>query len=143
MTHDNLLDSNLVTKERVDVDSNLASTGQRVGNFIIDMIAAYVLLFVLLGVMGLSFTELGQGESIVYELGTRLLYYLVLEAAFGKTLGKMITRTHVVDMNGDKPNLAIIIGRTLSRVIPFDALSFLSGRPGWHDTISGTRVVND
>jgi uncharacterized RDD family membrane protein YckC len=143
MMHENLLDTDLAAKERIDVGSNLASTGQRFGNLVIDMIAAYAILFGLLYAMHIRFTHLSQAESIMYEMGIRVCYYFLLEAIFGKTLGKMITRTRVVNMDGEKPSIGTILGRSFCRIIPFDALSFLSGRPGWHDTISGTRVVND
>jgi len=36
-----------------------------------------------------------------------------------------------------------IAQRTLCRLIPFDALSFLfNDSVGWHDTLSKTRIVN-
>jgi uncharacterized RDD family membrane protein YckC len=58
-------------------------------------------------------------------------------------VGKWITQTIVVDENGEKPNSETILVRSLCRLIPFNAISFLgiSGR-GWHDTISKTYVVN-
>jgi len=45
-------------------------------------------------------------------------------------------------MDGNKPSFGLILGRSLSRIIPFDALSFLGANAiGWHDTISKTRVI--
>jgi uncharacterized RDD family membrane protein YckC len=71
-----------------------------------------------------------------------IFYYLVFEFFFGRTIGKFITGSVVVNENGLKPNFRIVCVRTLSRFIPFDALSFLtkSGRI-WHDSISKTYVV--
>ncbi|WP_163397974.1 RDD family protein [Flavobacterium fluviatile] len=61
----------------------------------------------------------------------------------GRTAGKFVTGTIVVNQNGKKPNLIAIIIRTLSRLIPFDAFSFL-GKSGkiWHDSISKNYVVD-
>lgn len=71
-----------------------------------------------------------------------IFYYLVFESLFGRTMGKIITGSIVVDENGLKPGFSIVCIRTLSRLIPFDALSFLSksGRI-WHDSLSKTYVV--
>jgi hypothetical protein len=72
------------------------------------------------------------------------IYYLFLESLAGKTIGKMFTKTRVVTVNGDKPDFVNILGRTLCRFIPFEALSFMNSTGvGWHDVFSGTRVVNE
>ena len=71
-----------------------------------------------------------------------IFYYLVLESLFGRSVGKFITGSIVVTKNGIKPNFSFICIRTLCRLIPFDALSFL-GKSGriWHDSLSNTYVV--
>ena len=76
-------------------------------------------------------------------------YYYVCEYKWGKTLGKKICRTRVVNEDGTKPTRDTIAIRTLCRFIPFDSISFLftdvdeNGNMTrmWHDTISHTRVV--
>ena len=72
-------------------------------------------------------------------------YYIFFEYKFGKTIGKMATNTKVVRKDGTKPTLTNIIGRTFARFIPFESLSLLfSHLPvGWHDSLSGTMVVDD
>lgn len=72
-----------------------------------------------------------------------ILNYLVLEYFFGRSFGKLITGGIVVNKNGLKPGFGAILIRTLCRLIPFDALSFL-GKSGriWHDSLSNTYVVN-
>jgi uncharacterized RDD family membrane protein YckC len=67
-------------------------------------------------------------------------YYAGFEVASGRTLGKFITRTRVVRTDGTAPTTAQILGRTLARLTPFEALSFLA-RANWHDRWSGTVVV--
>lgn len=69
-------------------------------------------------------------------------YYWGLEAFFGATLGKLVTRTRVVAVDGRPATAWQILGRTLIRFIPVEALSFMSSNPvGWHDRWSNTRVV--
>jgi uncharacterized RDD family membrane protein YckC len=72
-------------------------------------------------------------------------YYIFFEYKFGKTIGKMATNTKVVRKDGTKPTLTNIIGRNFARLIPFEPLSLLfSHLPvGWHDSLSGTIVVDD
>lgn len=72
-------------------------------------------------------------------------YYFIFELAFGQTVGKMLTGTKVVGVDGEKPTVPALIGRSLARYIPFEPLSFLfyGSYPtkGWHDRVSGTLVV--
>lgn len=77
--------------------------------------------------------------------GIYLGYYIFFEYKFGKTIGKMATNTKVVRKDGTKPTLTNIIGRTFSRFIPFEAFSLISSHlpVGWHDSLSGTMVVDD
>jgi uncharacterized RDD family membrane protein YckC len=80
--------------------------------------------------------------EILVEAVFIFIYYSIFEIATGRTLGKYITKTIVVDEYGDEAFSADIIKRSLCRLIPFDAFSFLgaSGR-GWHDSLSNTYVV--
>ncbi len=73
----------------------------------------------------------------VFYLG----YFILMEYYFGKTLAKFITGTSVISIDGNKPTMGQIVGRTFSRLVPFDALSFL-GENGWHDSWSDTRVIH-
>jgi uncharacterized RDD family membrane protein YckC len=72
-------------------------------------------------------------------------YYICMEGLLGLTIGKLVTGTRVVNERGGKPSLAQIVGRSLSRLIPFDPLSlFFSSDDecrAWHDSLSKTRVV--
>ena len=53
----------------------------------------------------------------------------------------MITKTKVVDKNGNKPTIGRLILRTLIRLIPIDLFTFLLGNLGLHDLISKTTVI--
>lgn len=116
-----------------------ASRGVRLGNLLIDTFCR-VIVGVVLGVV------LGTAEKpllgIALSLGSMVGYYLFFEGLFQATPGKFITRTRVVDLDGNKPSFVSILGRTLSRFVPFEPFSFFSStQDGWHDRWSGTRVV--
>jgi uncharacterized RDD family membrane protein YckC len=112
---------------------------------LIDAIIARILATALaVGVIGV----IGTGDSAAVVATVIVLagffgYYVVLEAAFGWTVGKLITGTRVVRFDGDKPRVPQIIGRTFARFVPFEPFSVLFGNTklGWHDSWSGTRVV--
>ncbi len=76
------------------------------------------------------------------------LYYAVLEAKFGRTVGKLVAGTRVVDLDGCPITLGQAMGRTLCRRLPYESVSLLfpddkhGGRSAWHDAIPGTVVIN-
>ena len=104
-------------EQKEKVDSNVVSSGTRFVNFLIDFIVWLVLAFI--------------------------AYYALMEIKFQKTIGKFVTKTKVVKMNGEKPTDGDIITRTFCRLIPFDRLSFLFVKNGIHDFLSKTKVVKD
>ena len=67
-------------------------------------------------------------------------YYFICEKTMQRTLGKFVTNSVVINQYGEAPNDGSLIGRSFSRLVPFEALSCLSDR-GWHDTWSKTYVV--
>ncbi|MRX37799.1 RDD family protein [Flavobacterium sp. LC2016-23] len=75
-------------------------------------------------------------------LSFAIIYYFIFESLSGRTLGKIMTGSIIINEFGVKPGVAVIFKRTLCRFIPFEALSFLgeSGRM-WHDSLSNTYVV--
>lgn len=82
------------------------------------------------------------GMEYLTGFGIMLIYYVPLEALFGRTLGKLVTGTKVVDENGNPPTWGKAFGRTLCRLIPFEAFSFFkSDARGWHDSVPKTYVV--
>ncbi|MFN4299921.1 MAG: RDD family protein [Thermaurantimonas sp.] len=93
-------------------------------------------------------SEISPGESFkdIYPtifMFIFLPYVLYFEGVFNRTFGKFITETIIIDRRTfKKPSFEQIVGRMLSRLIPFDALSFLSSRPrGRHDSIPNTMVT--
>ena len=116
--------------------------GARLLNFLIDtFLSRFVATMVAIVVLRAA----GPGDatavlSVVIVLGGMVGYYVVFEGIFGWTVGKLVTGTRVIRADGNKPNVPQIIGRTFARFIPFEPFSVLFGR-GWHDSLSGTRVV--
>ena len=69
-------------------------------------------------------------------------YYTLMEYSLGKTVGKLITQTEVITLDESHPSLLNCLGRSLGRLIPFNAISFLFAERGIHDVVSLTYVVS-
>lgn len=132
-----------------------ASTGQRLGNYIIDLISFYVFLFGL-GIL-LAFVAPGAvatifsddtGFNLLDRLLTLVMYAIymgVVEAIFkGKTLGKLITKTRALNLDGTiiSPGKAFVRG--FVRAVPFCSFSALSSPCNpWQDKWTDTIVVDE
>jgi uncharacterized RDD family membrane protein YckC len=71
---------------------------------------------------------------------TPLLYYILLEMLSGRTLGKLVTGTRVINEQGRRPTFGQTLLRTLIRFFPCEAFTFLGDTRGFHDSV-GTWVV--
>jgi uncharacterized RDD family membrane protein YckC len=79
----------------------------------------------------------------IWGLLTMILYYVIMEALFQRTVAKFLTGSIVVAEDGHRPTIGQVVGRSFARLIPFEAFSFLTTQPaGWHDSLSHTRVVS-
>jgi uncharacterized RDD family membrane protein YckC len=132
--------------------SVLASAEKRLTNFIVDAIACAVPFLVIRVAARLAHAPRPRFTSGIWGLLflalVMLVYFIPLEAIWGRTLGKLITRTKVVALDGRRPTLWRIALRTLCRMNPFDAFSFIGSFAGnlpvgFHDKCSHTRVVMD
>jgi uncharacterized RDD family membrane protein YckC len=70
-------------------------------------------------------------------------YYVIMETKYQKTIGKFITKTTVVTKDGAKPEIGDIVRRTFCRLIPFDRISFMFTKNGFHDRLSDTIIIKD
>ncbi len=139
------------------VQSNKLNLGARFVNYIIDSIVVQVLFF-LFGVfaaafhiyLGVSFfyelvfklDELNRFENIIVNSIVYFFYIFTIEYfTKGRSIGKYITGSKVVSVDGDNPTMQQYLIRSLSRIVPFDGLSFLFSEDGWHDNWSDTRVI--
>jgi uncharacterized RDD family membrane protein YckC len=124
-----------------------ANRGRRFATLLIDYVCFIMLSAMIGAVVGLIWGEDGIAalERLPsYLLGVimMLLYYIPFEATFGRTIGKFALGTKVVNEEGVRATFGQIVGRSLSRFIPFEAFSFFSSDSrGWHDSIPKTFVV--
>ncbi|MBA2562580.1 MAG: RDD family protein [Chitinophagaceae bacterium] len=129
-----------------------AQAGKRFANHIIDTIFFYLIMFgigILLAIISPASLENLDNEggfNLIEQVLGLLLYVLFMfaqEAIFkGKSLGKLITGTCAVNLDGSTINAHTAMLRALSRAVPFDAFSAL-GTPcnPWHDKWSNTMVI--
>jgi len=155
--HWGILDIELL-KEKRRIVYQPASLHKRFFNVLIDYLAIFHLAIFVGFVIGIIFVFTGNvdwisGEQnilknsfvkILLSLSIIFFYYFICEAFFkGKTLGKYATKTRVRKISGEQPTRYDIMIRCLFRFIPFEPISFLFGKKGWHDSFSNTQVVND
>jgi uncharacterized RDD family membrane protein YckC len=124
----------------------VAPRWRRLANLLIDL-TVYVFLSMLIGVVNVA-VSLSFGVDLIgaagqlVSLGILFMYYFLSEALLGKTVGKLVTRTRVVAESGARAQHWQIFVRTLYRLVPLEAISFLGRRRyGWHDRWSKTRVI--
>lgn len=143
-----------ITEEAVTVDTlrkketiNIVSSGVRFLNFLIDSIVYFILAFLFSFIIEVLIQPKSQSMITLYGyillFGTYITYYSLMEIKFQKTVGKFITKTKVVTLHGERPKNGEIITRTFCRLIPFDRISFLFTKNGFHDYLSQTKVVKD
>lgn len=137
----------LEQQQEKQVQTTIVGSGIRLANFIVDFIVWIIIGSIISLILELFITitdrSIMQLMGYIIMLGTYVAYYAIMETQFQKTVGKFVTKTKVVKMNGDKPTASDIITRSLCRLIPFDRLSFLFVKNGIHDFLSKTTVVKD
>ena len=147
---DRVLDSHLISvkPERLIPASKLKRLLNLIFDYIGIVFSLAIALFFIAWMGGEEILMIGKGPNgnfwvRILGLSTMLIYYTICEYFFkGKTLGKMLTRTRTVTINGKTPTLKTIILRSLYRFIPFEFLSFFSSKSsGWHDRFSKTMVI--
>ena len=130
--------------------THCASRYKRLENFLIDFFLNFLIFMGIImvgdGLDGLFNTKGIADIFIAIGLLFYLIgYYVIFEYKLGKTPGKYLTGTSVVNLKGESPSLGQVLGRTFCRYIPFEPFSFLIGYEvgGWHDRIPKTLVVDD
>ena len=138
------------------VERNKASQGIRFANYAIDRIVVYGFFFAI-GIIGVfldefldisflanivdSIADINRFEDLLLTSSIYFLYVFLMEYfTNGRTIGKYITGTKVISTDNEKIDFQQYFIRNISRLVPFDTLSFF-GNNGWHDSWSDTRVV--
>ncbi len=137
-------------------ESNIvrADTGKRLANYIIDLVLFYLLAFgvgVVLAIAApsaLDSLDSSPGFGIADRIITLFLYALYMfaqEALFkGKSLGKLITGTRAVNLDGSPISTTSAFLRGLSRAVPFCVFSaFGSPCNPWQDRWTDTLVMDE
>ena len=110
----------------------------RLYNFLIDSTIFFIVVL-LFSILLKNYVERQNLKYFMILL--YYLYYFIFELTIGQTIGKMITKTIVVNIdNGERPNFTRILIRTISRLIPIDFLSYLFLYNGIHDILSKTEL---
>lgn len=139
------------------IDRHRATKWTRFANLLIDRVIFSLFFFVtgfvvvfLDNIFGIYFftdylLKLSEVNRVTDIFITSILFFfytfLIEYFTKGRTIGKFITGTKVIMIDGQSPTLKDYFIRNIIRIIPFDGLSFL-GENGWHDGWSGTRVIN-
>lgn len=146
------------------IQDNYAGTGMRILAYFIDWVSIFVISFVFgfaLSIVSLILTILlgtsslaAAGASALYAftLVTPLIYFIVLESRYGRTLGKKILDLKVVKVDGGDIGMKESSIRNLLRVVDEAVSLFLIGiisimisdrsqRVG--DRVAGTVVIKE
>ena len=129
-----------------NVKLNTVSIGNRFVHYFFDLVFMYIMMFVLGYIIGIfrlhSLGMLIQNHPFIFGLLCFYIYFVVCEFLWGRTIGKLFTKSVVVNENGLKPTFGKIILRSLIRFVPFEPFSVLSSTTKmWHDTWTKTIVV--
>lgn len=135
-----------------------ATTGQRFVNWFVDNILLRLVITYLTGELLVNFllnvapefTYRAFGDGVAFEgylvsylfaIFHYLFYYTICEKAFkGYTLGKLISGTRAIRLDGQELTMKDAILRSLSRMVPFEVLSGFGYAP-WHDSWTKTTVI--
>ncbi len=133
-----------ITENGIKVPSRV----KRIINFSIDTFIvingiSFLIMYIVIEKANKETTLMMISMQVILYLSIFVIYYILCEKFFGKTIGKFITRTKVIAVDGTKPGFGKVLGRTLLRLVPFEIFSFMGKKPtGWHDRGSDTLVVN-
>ncbi len=124
----------------------LATRAARMMHFTIDFVVLFGLNTLIWGAAMKREMPVGDpADNSMFAIWSALLasYYILCEWTFGRTLGKWIVGSRVVNMSGGRPSLLQILARTFVRILPFEPLSVLvsPAAVGWRDRLSATRTI--
>ena len=122
---------------------DIADKGARVGNYLVDTVCFLIILSLHYFILGGIFNVMPEDTSGLWDfyfIALYFAYYFLFEYFFGKTPGKFLTKTRVVDRSGNKITLKALLIRSFCRIIPIDYFTFIFGE-GMHDILSKTQVI--
>lgn len=147
----------ITTTQNVELEYEVASLGDRILGYIIDLIVLGGIMFFLTFVLKDFLQNYIESDndifSVLYLLFMLLLisYDLICELLMnGQSVGKRIIKTRVVSLDGSKPTFGAFFLRWLLRIVDFTLCSglvglvaFLTNRKGQRigDMAAGTTVI--
>ena len=127
-----------IDSEYIGVLRFVASKTIRFLNFMIDL---SFLLSVVIGAIHLT-KDNTDDYAVLIILVFPLSYYIVGESFFGQTIGKYLTKTIVINKDGNQPSALAILVRTLCRLSPHHIVSIFFHERTFHDRMSRTFVID-
>ncbi|MDD4993564.1 MAG: RDD family protein [Paludibacter sp.] len=134
------------TKDK-EFESSIVSSWTRLIHTVIDFFGFIIIAVILSHILQLFYNP--SDKLTIRLLGYALLlvsfflYFVFMEYKFQKTIGKFLTKTKVVMADGRRPELNEIVIRTACRLIPFDYISYIFTKNGFHDKFSNSTVIRD
>lgn len=118
-----------------------ASKLRRFATWAVDIGCVLFLFLALLRILPIGFLKTEHYRFAVFAV--MFAYYATTEMAFKRTVGKLLTGTHLVTQDDTTPTNGQLFVRTLCRFLPLEPLSLLFSRRklAWHDKLSSTKVI--
>ena len=135
-------------------DDIIATRQTRFTNYMIDYLVQIAIFFTLImssqiiaelinKPLSIAWLEnMNKIQEYVFGAVISIVYYSFFESITARSIGKYVTNTIVVMEDGTKPPTETILRRSLYRIVPLNALSFLWGDRIWHDKYTDTYVVS-
>ncbi|MDG1333595.1 MAG: RDD family protein [Crocinitomicaceae bacterium] len=137
-----LLDSTIKKKTVHDGFSNIQD---RVRHLFIDGLIVMISSALILALLDILFLEIRDTNRLalsIIVLIVYMIYYSTFEFYVGFTIGKLLNKTRVINIDDSKPTFQQILIRTLTRLIPFGFITILTPYKGaLHDLFSKTRTI--
>jgi len=130
-----------------EFESSIVSSWTRLIHTVVDFFGFLIIALILSTILQLFYNP--SDKLTIRLLGYALLlvsfflYFVFMEYKFQKTIGKFLTKTKVVMVDGRRPALNEIFIRTACRLIPFDYISFIFTKDGFHDKFSNSTVIKE
>ncbi len=117
---------------------------KRFVNYLIDSLFMGFFISILSIIANIDISKIHIAVLQISLLTSMVIYYTLMEFAFGKTVGKFFTKTRVIATDGNRLSVVKCIIRSVCRIIPIDFISgFIFNGSFWHDSIANTMVIED
>lgn len=118
--------------------------GTRVMNFLVDTTIIFIITYIVYKIWSFNvfYYKLPYYPIYYFMALIMVLYYLILESINGRTPGKKLTRSMVVNKDGNRPTFLQLVFRSLIRVTVIDCFFIPFLNMPLHDYLSKTYVVD-